>query len=191
MWGGGKVERETSEEKIIIVKGGGCETPRGEGHRGLSSLWVLGCKGCPGPRRDTCGNEGCWAQPVGWGSVEGVLTTSTTHAAVACCHAWERVLVRGCPPGTVLPRFLHKPQPFEHCAMFPPVVGCGFPSFPLGVFLPVFYVGTPHTNEAPLLPRTCTAFCGPHTSLGGSCSHEAALGFVPGWNHRYLVSLQV
>lgn len=58
MWGSGKVEWESSEEKIIIVKGEGCETPRGEGHGGLSSLWVLGCKGCPGLRRDTCGTRG-------------------------------------------------------------------------------------------------------------------------------------
>lgn len=136
-------------------------------------------------------HEGGRAQLVGWGSVGGVLTTSTTHAAVGLLSRMGKGLGSWVPQGTVLPRFLHKPQPVEHCAMFPPVVGCRFPSFPLGVFLPLFYVGTPHTNEAPSLLRTCTAFRGPHTSRGESCSHEAALGFVPGWNHRYLVSLQV
>ena len=66
--------------------------------------------------------------------------------------------------------------------MFPPVIlGCGFPSFPLGVFLPAFCVGTPRMNEAPSLPRTCTTFRGPHTSRGeAACVKQLLVSFQAG-----------
>lgn len=98
----------------------------------------------------------------------------------------------GVPQGqSVIPHFLHKPLPVEHCAVFPRVLGYRLPSFPPGVFLPVFYIGAPPYKRGSFADEDLYSFLWSPHILGGSCLCKAALGFVPGWNHRYLVSLQV